>query len=155
MLRDHFALSACSFVHIDIWLSFLLPLSFRRSFSHHALRVPFPVSRARNTSNLLAAQIEIEQPPIKRKWGYWPVPLSLVIDFHFAAAPHFTRRASRTLLFFSQSNFLVDPFTELLLIISTSFCAQKNLVSLIINYAYNAIVRQRAELLTGFYFAEN
>jgi len=86
--------------HQYICLSFLLPLSFCCSFSHRALRVPFPVSKARNTSNLLAAQIEIEQSAVKRKWGYWPVPLRPVIDFHFAATLHLTTsRASRTLLF--------------------------------------------------------
>lgn len=40
----------------------------------------------KHTGNLLAAQIKIEQPAIKRKWGYWPEPLSPIIDFHFAAA---------------------------------------------------------------------
>jgi len=43
--------------------------------------------------DLLATQIKIEQPAIKHKWGYWPEPLSLVIDFHFGAAPRLARRA--------------------------------------------------------------
>lgn len=65
-----------------------------------ALGVPFPVSRARNTPDLLAAQIKIEQPAIKCKWGYWPEPLRPVIDFH-GAAPRVLARRALDLYFFS------------------------------------------------------
>jgi len=95
---SHFAplLPPFPFSSLSLSLSFSLCLSvslFPFPFSLGAIGVPFPVSRARNTLDLLATQIKIEQPVIKHKWGYWPEPLSPVIDFHFGAAPRLARRA--------------------------------------------------------------
>lgn len=84
-----------------------------------ALGVPFPVSRTRNTPDLLAAQIKIEQSTIKCKWGYWPKPLRPVIDFH-GAAPRFSTSRSRDLYYFCFRSRILRSALYAALITSTS-----------------------------------
>lgn len=86
---------------LSFFLFLLLSLAHSLSLSpFSALTVFLFRFPGRETPDLLAAQIKIEQSTIKCKWGYWPPkPLRPVIDFH-GTVPRFSTSRPRNLYYY-------------------------------------------------------